>query len=161
MILSSRDCSISPGSTFTLQTRWYLTVTTRSKLREQSIADDHVWGKLLASQTGFAKVDNSFPFPLLKFPLLREQVRVTEDTAKLGAADLASSLGGALGLWMGVSVLSVCEIIELVLTLSGRCNKRQQHAATRVHVLEADALANKLNTMQTEVDKFSNRIHKY
>ena len=34
-------------------------------------------------------------------------------------ADLLSSLGGALGLWLGISVLSLCEVAELLLHLLG------------------------------------------
>ena len=53
-----------------------------------------------------------------------EQVQVTQEKPKIGPADLASSLGGALGLWMGVSVLSICELIEVALKLSGYCRKK-------------------------------------
>ncbi len=37
----------------------------------------------------------------------------TEDESKMNGADIASNLGGALGLWLGMSVLSMCEIVEL------------------------------------------------
>lgn len=65
-------------------------------------------------------------------------MQVTEDKAKIGAADLASSLGGALGLWMGVSVLSICEIIEFALKMGGYCNKSKTQV-NQINVLEAKA----------------------
>ncbi len=66
-----------------------------------------------------------------------------EDKPKLSSADLGSSLGGALGLWMGVSVLSVCEIIELALKLSGYCNKDKKNVK-KISVMEADVMPAKV-----------------
>ena len=62
-------------------------------------------------------------------------MQVAEEKPKIGPADFASSLGGALGLWMGVSVLSICEIIEVALKLSGYCRKKTN--AKQISVMPA------------------------
>ena len=65
-----------------------------------------------------------------------EQMQVTEEKPKIGRADLPSKSWWCPWFVDGVPVLSICEIIEVALKLSGYCRKKTK--AKQINVTPAE-----------------------
>ena len=53
----------------------------------------------------------------------------------LQEVNLLADIGGQLGLWIGISVLTCCEFLELLLLLGQTAMKRMAAKGSRVEVL--------------------------
>jgi len=54
---------------------------------------------------------------------------VTKESEDYDISQLVSDIGGQLGVWIGLSVITAAEVVELVIIIAGRCTKgkRQRH----------------------------------
>jgi hypothetical protein len=55
-------------------------------------------------------------------------VVVTTESEDYDISTLVSDVGGQLGVWIGLSVITAAEVVELVIMVAGRSvQRRQQH----------------------------------
>ena len=54
------------------------------------------------------------------------KVIVTTESEDYDISQLVSDIGGQLGVWIGLSVITAAEVVELVIMIAGRCTKRKR-----------------------------------
>ncbi|XP_059143116.1 FMRFamide-activated amiloride-sensitive sodium channel-like isoform X2 [Physella acuta] len=92
---------------------------------------------------------------MLRLNIYLEDLSVVEyrQLPAYGLADLFADIGGTLGLWMGISVLTIMELVELVIRLIGfvfNVEKRELGRKTQEDMRKACALTEALQETEPE-----------
>ena len=63
--------------------------------------------------------------------LCSAQVIVTKEGEEYDLSSLISDIGGQLGVWIGLSVITAAEVVELIAMLTGRATNRKRRERKR------------------------------
>ena len=70
------------------------------------------------------------------------EVVKTEESPQISVTQLLSNIGGQLGMWIGVSVITISEVVEVLLAMMKECLRKRREKREQRKTLEIEQKAN-------------------
>jgi len=71
-------------------------------------------------------------FLTLSYNMIFLKVIVTRESEDYGISQLVSDIGGQLGVWIGLSVITAAEVVELIIQIIQRHQRRKRREAAKM-----------------------------
>ena len=70
------------------------------------------------------------------------EVVKTEESPQISVTQLLSNIGGQLGMWIGVSVITISKVVEVLLAMMKECLRKRREKREQRKTLEIEQKAN-------------------